>query len=165
MRKILFALLMFAPWMFAQTGNCNEVSGAILSNFLDEQGTIMINGTSVNFYATTLGTATGDLRGAIGVYALSQLAPGQPVQVHHHWVTEAGDTIFLQDASASTFPIPNAPVIATANYVVQINGGTGRFAGANGFIKFFGGIDVSDPANPRGILRYLGQITFARQEE
>jgi hypothetical protein len=33
MRKIWIALLMFAPWMFAQPGNCKEVSGAVLSNF------------------------------------------------------------------------------------------------------------------------------------
>jgi hypothetical protein len=78
MRKIWIALLIFAPWVFAQTGNCKEVSGAILTNFLrDETGTIVINGTPVNFYATTLGTVTGDLRGAIGVYALSPLTPGQ----------------------------------------------------------------------------------------
>jgi hypothetical protein len=120
-----------------------------LTNFLDEKGTIALNnGTPVNFYATTLGTVTGDLRGAIGVYALSQVTPGQPVKVRHHWVTEAGDTIFLQDASAPTFPIPNTAVIATVNYVDNIVGGTGRFARASGSILFFGGVDLSDPANP-----------------
>jgi hypothetical protein len=119
----------------------------------------------VNFYATTLGTVTGDLRGAIGVYALSQLTPGQPVQVHHHWVTEAGDTIFLQDASAPGFPIPNTAVIATVNYVVNIIGGTGRFARASGSIVFFGGVDLSDPANPRSILRYRGNISFGQQDQ
>jgi hypothetical protein len=45
------------------------------------------NGTPVKFYATTLGTVTRDLKGAVGVYVLSPLVPRQPVRVRHHWVT------------------------------------------------------------------------------
>lgn len=53
-------------------------------------------------YATTLGPVTGDLRGAIGVYLLSM--PGEvPLHVHHHWVTEAGDTIFWMTSMRRRF--------------------------------------------------------------
>jgi len=44
-----------------------------------------------------LRTATGDLKGGLGVTVLSlSLGPGGTVLFHnhHHWVTEAGDTIF-----------------------------------------------------------------------
>jgi hypothetical protein len=169
MRKIWIALLMIAPCLFAQGGekNCQEVSGAILTNFLlNETGTIAINnGTPAKFYATTLGTVTGDLRGAVGVYVLSPLLPGQPVQVHHHWVTEAGDTIFLADASAPTYAINGInDVSATVNYTVKILGGTGRFADATGYLVSFGAVDFSDPAHPRSILRYQGEICFAHPE-
>ncbi len=65
MRKIWIAFLMMAACLFAQGGekNCKEVGGAVLTNFLPtpEQGT----------KGTTLGTATGDLRGGLGVDALS----------------------------------------------------------------------------------------------
>ena len=64
---------MITPCLFAQGDekDCQEVSGGIVTNFLNEQGTV--NGTS--FVNETLGTATGDLKGALGVYVLS-LQPG-----------------------------------------------------------------------------------------
>ena len=101
MRKIWIAFLMMAACLFAQGGekNCKEVGGAVLTNFLPtpEQGT----------KGTTLGTATGDLRGGLGVDALS-INPGPNgttvYHVQHHWVTETGDTIFLKDAELTTFP-------------------------------------------------------------
>ena len=46
MRKIWIAFLMMAPCLFAQAGdqNCQEVSGATLTNFLNEKGFVSING-------------------------------------------------------------------------------------------------------------------------
>ena len=106
MRKIWIALLVIAPCLFANgdEANCKEVSGGIVTNTLDENGTV----NSQRFVATTLGTVTGDLRGAIGVYFLSITGEGTPTvvaKVHHHWVTEAGDTIFLENATATTFQV------------------------------------------------------------
>jgi hypothetical protein len=65
MRRIWIALLVMAPCLFAHDDekNCKEVSGGIATNILNESGTF--NGMS--FGATTLGTATGDLKGALGV--------------------------------------------------------------------------------------------------
>jgi hypothetical protein len=121
------ALFLMVPCLFAQSQdkNCLRVSGATLTNFLlNETGTIALdNGTPVKFYATTLGTVTRDLKGAVEVYVLSPLVPRQPVRVHHHWVTEDGDTIFVADATAPTYALNDAS--ATVNYTVQIIGGTG----------------------------------------
>ena len=102
MRKFWIALLIMAPCLFAygDEKNCKEVSGGILTNLLSESGTV--NGQQ--FVVTTLGTATGDLAGGIGVYIFS-ITPGSNnsivAKVHHHWVTEAGDTIFAEDATSS----------------------------------------------------------------
>ncbi len=106
MRKIWIALLTLAPCLFAQGDekNCKEVSGGIVTNVLAESGTV--NG--MNFVATSLGTATGDLRGGIGVYFLSITGVGTSnvvAKVHHHWVTEAGDTIFAENATANAFQV------------------------------------------------------------
>jgi hypothetical protein len=56
-------------------------------------------------------------------------------KVHHHWVTGAGDTIYLEDAIATAFQIgafSGVYVVAGNSYTVKIIGGNGRFAGATG---------------------------------
>ena len=71
--KIWIAMLVIAPCLFAHGDqkNCKEVSGGIVTNFLTESGTV--NGQQ--FVFATLGTATGDLRGGLGVYIFS-ITPG-----------------------------------------------------------------------------------------
>ena len=70
MRKFWIALLVMTPCLFAYGDgtNCKEVSGGVLTNFLTESGTVSFGtGSSQPFIYTTLGTATGDLAGGIGV--------------------------------------------------------------------------------------------------
>jgi hypothetical protein len=163
MRKIWIALLVMTPCLFAygDEKNSKEVSGGIVTNILNESGTV--NGT--NFIATTLGTATGDLAGGLGVYIFSATSgPISVAKVHHHWVTNAGDTIFLEDATATAFQVGNfSGVYAVANdsYPVKIIGGTGRFAHATGQLTNTGVIDFNQG---KAVLRYQGTINFGNQE-
>ena len=65
-------------------GKCVRVSGAFSTNFITEN--------------TTLGTVTGDLRGAVSA-TLLELLPGENGKLvgriqHRGWVTESGDKIF-----------------------------------------------------------------------
>jgi len=157
MRKIWITLLALAPCLFAQGGekNCQEVGGGILTNFLSTPAV----------GASTLGTATGDLRGGLGVVILS-IKSGQNgstvFHVQHHWVTERGDTIFLQEADVTAFPTP-IPGLFAASYIdgIKVLGGTGRFVGATGNIKVFGAVDLKQD---QLTLRYQGQICFAQPE-
>ena len=114
-------------------GRCIHVGGAIITNF----GAVDPN--------TTLGPATGDLRGAV---AASLLAPPQPgpngtvlFQVQHHWVTEAGDNIYFDPAVATTIPLSQTR-FAFTSYPVHISGGTGKFAGATGDLINIGEADL-----------------------
>ena len=124
---------------------CQPAGGGILTNFLDS--------------TETLGTATGDLAGGLGVIVLG-VAPGANgttvYHVHHHWVTASGDTILFNDAFLTAFP-SGASGLVIADYLngVTINSGTGRFVGATGTLAVFGAVDLN-----RGLLtlRYQGQV-------
>ena len=52
--------------------------------------------------AAGYGTAIGDLKGSVGVSILG--ISGNVYHVHHHWVRDSGDTIFLNDAYLTTYP-------------------------------------------------------------
>jgi hypothetical protein len=169
MHKIWITLLVITPYLFAYGGdnNCKEVSGGIVTNFLTESGTV----NSKSFVLTTMGTATGDLAGGVGVYIFSFTPTGTTAvaQVHHHWVTEAGESIFAQDATANAYQVgPHAGIYAVGggSYTVNITGGTGRFDGAKGELSFIGVLDTSepDPTQWRVVLRYQGTICFAPQQ-
>src|SRR5215469_8256939 len=83
-------------------GNCIHVGGSLITNF----GAVDVN--------TTLGPATGDLRGAVAATLLTPPQPGPPepngtatvlFNVQHHWVTESGDNIYFDKAVATTLPL------------------------------------------------------------
>lgn len=115
----------------------------------------------------TAGTATGDLKGALGVKLLGvvsgQIGNGQPVtiKVQHFWVTETGDSLLAQDAEVAAYPgaSPSQPLLYSFVYEkgIKILGGTGKFDGATGLIKAWGGIDLG-AGEVAG--RYSGSVCF-----
>lgn len=114
--------------------------------------------------ATTLGVMDGDLKGAVAATILSA-GPGPDgnflFNVQHHFVTESGDTILVDPATATTKEV--APgLFAVLSYPVHITGGTGRFAGATGDFNNIGEAQLNpDGVTGRTILRYSGQVCFA----
>ena len=179
MRNIWTAFLMMLPCLFAQGGErCQEVGGAILTNFLPESGTIALlrpngePGTKMeNFVAVVLGTATGDLRGGVVIFVL---ASPPTIRVHGNWVTESGDTIYTAENTAT----PGAPItgsltdgtmfsVTAAIYKdgLNITGGTGRFKGASGKLKLLFGAGYSDGNSNQFIYRYQGTICFRESQD
>ena len=57
-------------------------------------------------------------------------ATGLVLHNQHHWVTESGDTIFLNAADVTLFPTSDANRVL-GDYVkgIEITGGTGAFEG------------------------------------
>ena len=124
-------------------------------------GTVMTNLGVVN-QSTTLGIVDGDLKGAVAATILNE-APGPGATtiftVQHHFVTQAGDTILVDQATATAKEVvPNSGMYAILDYPVHIKGGTGRFAGATGD---FNNIGAADLGTGRTVFRYSGQVCFA----
>jgi hypothetical protein len=136
----------------ADGGHCRHVGGGILTNFLDPATC----GGPIGLCSD--GTATGDLKGAIGVSVLA--VTGNVYHVHHHLVTETGDTVFWKDADLTTFPTGDSGrVLADYLHGVMITGGTGGFEGASGTLSsVFGAIDLN---KGQLTLRYEGTVCFA----
>ncbi len=139
------------PQLEQSSSHCAPVGGAIITNF----GAIDQN--------TTMGTATGDLRGAVSGTLLGtpQPGPGNTVILHvqHHWVTESGDTLFFDPATATSVPLSQT-LFAIVTYPVHLKGGTGRFAGATGDMNAIGEVDLVKGT----VFRYSGQVCFATQD-
>ena len=131
--------------------HCVSVGGSIITDF----GAVDPN--------TTLGPATGDLRGAVAA-TLTTPPQGGPngtvlFNVQHHWVTESGDQIFFGPAVATTVPLSQTR-FAFVSYPVHIIGGTGRFAGATGDLTNIGEADLQAGT----AIRYSGQVCFWEQD-
>jgi len=128
--------------------HCTHVGGSLITNF---------GGVDAN---TTLGPASGDLRGAVAATLLTPLQPGPNgtvvFHVQHHWVTESGDNIYFDPAVATTVPLSQTR-FAIISYPTHISGGTGRFAGATGDATVLGEADLQDGT----ALRYSGEVCFA----
>ena len=138
--------------VFAKNPNCSDVGGAILTNV---GGFGQIDG-----HPTTLGVATGDLKGAVGVEIKGT---NQNVfTVQHHWVTDNGETLSIDEAQAAGTFLPNSALFEITDYRLTLSGGTGRFANATGELSAIGEIDFS---TGHAILRYSGQVCYGSREK
>jgi hypothetical protein len=134
---------------FAGNPHCTDLGGAILTNV---GGFGQVDGSP-----TTMGVATGDLKGAIGIQIVSASPDFTSITVQHHWVTENGETLnFGQATLHGTFVAPG--LLAVTDYNASLSGGTGRFANATGTTSYIGEIDFN---TGHVVLRYSGSVCFS----
>ena len=146
---VLIAVLSTMPLSaFSQsnpTRHCRSVGGTISTDL------------AVVDQSTTLGTATGDLKGAVtaAILNVTQNSDGTvSFTVQHHLVTESGDTISFSPATAITMPLSQTRY-AVIRYPVHINGGTGKFANARGDMNNIGEVDLG---SGQTVFRYSGTV-------
>ena len=147
---VLALLVSGATAQSTKRQHCQSVGGMLMTNL----GAVDAN--------TTMGPVTGDLKGAVGATILSTEVNGNTLVLHvqHHWVTESGDTLSFDPATATTTPV--APgLYAIVTYPVHLNGGTGKFAGASGNFNVIGEADLS---TGELVFRYRGRVCFAKSD-
>lgn len=144
---VLATMVILIAAAAAQSKHCTPAGGMLMTNL----GAVDP--------ATTMGVATGDLKGAVGATILSTEGTGSTLILHvqHHWVTESGDTLFFAPATATTTQV-GPGLYAMVTYPVHLNGGTGKFVGATGDITNIGEADLG---TGRVVTRYIGQICYA----
>jgi hypothetical protein len=143
---LLIALVASVP-VWAQPGQCEPVGGVLMTNI----------GAIDSIY--NLGPVFGDLQGNVAAKIVGSTATTYTLQ--HYWVTSAGDTILFKQAILTpTYPTADKNIVAVpwGNYSSDINGGTGRFAGATGTINYFGMADFNKLTL---VLRYSGTVCYA----
>ena len=146
------ALTMLAGAALGQTSppsrQCSPVSGTMATNL------------AVVDASTTLGTANGDLKGAVAAAILNVTTNSDGTvsfSVQHSFVTDAGDTIFFDPATAVTKPLSET-LFAILSYPVHIKGGTGKWAGATGDLHSIGEVDLK---SGKTVFRYSGTVCLA----
>jgi hypothetical protein len=123
---------------------CQSVGGMLMTNL----GAIDAS--------TTMGPVTGDLKGSVSGTVVSTEVVGNNLVFHiqHHWVTESGDTLAFDPATATTTAV--APgLYAIITYPVHLAGGTGKFAQVTGDFNNIGEVDLN---SGQIVLRYSGQL-------
>ena len=153
--SVALSAMLFAASAGAQSKSCHPAGGMLMTDL----GAVDAN--------TTMGIATGDLKGAVGATILNiESQNGGAIlifTVQHHWVSETGDLIFLDQAKATAQQVggPQSTLYAVVSYPSHLKGGTGRFAGATGDFTTIGEVDL---ATGQLVFRYSGTLCFAQKD-
>jgi hypothetical protein len=139
----------------AANPHCFDVGGAILTNV---GGFGQIDGS-----LTSMGVATGDLKGAIGVQIVGNTPDFTSITVQHHWVTDTGETLNIGQATLKGAYVDQAlGLLGVKEYKAHLSGGSGRFSNASGDLSFMGEIDLN---TGHIVLRYSGVVCETAAEQ
>lgn len=147
---IVIVVITAALPSFSQPRHCENVGGVLMTNIGAIAG------------ETNLGPVFGDLAGSVAATILGTNANGT-YNVQHYWVTSSGDTLKFKVAVLTpTFPTKDPAIVAVpwGNYRSVISGGAGKFAGATGYLDYFGMADFN-PKELTLVLRYKGVVCYA----
>ena len=95
-----------------------------------------------------------------GVVSTEVIGDNLVFHIQHHWVTESGDTLSFDQATATTRAVASG-LYAIISYPVHLSGGTGKFAQVTGDFNNIGEVDLN---SGQIVLRYSGQICSSNHD-
>ncbi|WP_108810689.1 hypothetical protein [Sphingorhabdus sp. Alg231-15] len=144
------ALAIAAPTQ-AKAADCLDLGGVALPNFFAEgEGKPMI------ISATLMGSVQHAAGKILGQRVTST---GLEMDMEHYFGRSDGGSIYTKDLGILT-SIPGKPgrYMIEITYHVQENAGRGTLEGYGGQFNSYGVVDLRDPNNLQGLVRYSGQI-------
>lgn len=151
-KTTIFALaLALSGQAQAKANECIDLGGVALPNFFAEG-----DGQPIIISATLMGS----VQNAAGkILAQRETATGLEMDMEHYFGRSDGGSVYTQDLGILT-TVPGKPgrYMLEITYDVQKGKGRGTLKGYDGQFKSYGLVDLRDPNNMQGLVRYSGKI-------
>lgn len=152
-RSIVAATLAFASASGAHAANdrCTPIGGVAIPNFFAEgEGSPIVISTSM----------TGSVQNAAGrITAQRETATGLEMDMEHYFGRDDGGAFQTKDLGVLT-AVPGRPgrYMIEITYHIQEDVTRGTLSGVKGTFNSYGLVDLRDPNNMVGLVRYTGEI-------
>lgn len=135
----------------AQAEECLDMGGVAIPNFFSEG-----RGQPVIISATLMGTVTN---AAGKILSQRVTETGLEMELEHYFGRSDGGAIFTKDTGVLT-EVPGRPgrYMIEITYAVQEDMGRGTLADYSGTFKSYGLVDLRDPYDLQGLVRYSGKL-------
>lgn len=135
----------------AQAEQCLEMGGVAIPNFFSEG-----KGKPVVISATLMGSVSN---AAGKILAQRVTETGLEMDMEHYFGRQDGGAIYTKDLGVLT-EIPGRPghYMIEISYEVQEDMGRGTLADYSGSFRSYGIVDLRDPNDLQGLVRYSGKL-------
>lgn len=135
----------------AAPGMCAPIGGVAIPNFFaeGEGNPIIISATLIGSVQNAAGKITGQ----------RETSTGLEMDMEHYFGRSDGGAFQTKDLGILT-AVPGKPgrFMLEITYDIQEGTGRGTLKGANGSFSSYGLVDLRDPDNLQGLVRYSGEI-------
>jgi len=144
--------LILISWSSVQAADrCKEIGGVAIANFFAEgEGKpLIISATLMGSVSTAAGKITAQRKTKTGI----------EMDMEHYFGTPDGGHMFTKDVGILT-AVPGKPgrFMIELTYDIQPGVSRGSLKGYSGQFKSFGLVDLRDPNDLKGLVRYSGTI-------
>nr|WP_298895039.1 hypothetical protein [uncultured Altererythrobacter sp.] len=135
----------------AEARECIDIGGVAIPNFFAEG-----DGQPIVISATLIGSVQNAAGKIVGQ---RETATGLEMNMEHYFGRSDGGAIYTQDVGVLT-SVPGRPgrFMIEITYDIQQGKSRGTLEGFGGQFKSYGLVDLRDPENMQGLVRYSGQI-------
>ena len=151
LRQLLLATGLAVSTGTAQAADCLEIGGVAIPNFFSEG-----KGNPVIISATLMGSVT-NASGKILSQRVTET--GLEMDMEHYFGRADGGAIYTRDVAVLT-EVPGRPghYMIEITYDVQEGRGRGTLEDFSGTFSSYGLVDLRDPEDLQGLVRYSGEL-------